>query len=58
MIEFIFEDTFIQDPSMDETGRYCVEPIEYYGKSYLKALKKAYLKAKEDYSKLQELKNN
>jgi hypothetical protein len=37
MFEFIFEDELIQDPTMDETGRFVVDPIEYYGKAYLDA---------------------
>ena len=36
-LEFIFEDELIQDPTMDETGRFVVDPIEYYGKAYLDA---------------------
>ena len=35
--EFIFEDELIQDPTMDETGRFKVDPIEYYGQAYLDA---------------------
>ena len=37
MFEFIFEDELIQDPTMDETGRFKVDPIEYYGQAYLDA---------------------
>ena len=36
-LEFIFEDELIQDPTMDETGRFEVDPIEYYGQAYLDA---------------------
>lgn len=36
-LEFIFEDELIQDPTMDETGRFKVDPIEYYGQAYLDA---------------------
>jgi hypothetical protein len=32
---FEFEGTYITDPSMDETGRFEVDPIEYYGQAYL-----------------------
>ena len=38
-MEFIFNDTVITDPTMDETCRFNVNPIEYYGEAYLKALK-------------------
>tara|TARA_X000001382_G_scaffold121050_1_gene103058 strand:+ start:502 stop:624 length:123 start_codon:yes stop_codon:yes gene_type:complete len=37
-MEFIFNDTVITDPTMDETGRFNVDPIEYYGEAYLKEL--------------------
>tara|TARA_R100000544_G_scaffold31209_1_gene17508 strand:+ start:281 stop:592 length:312 start_codon:yes stop_codon:yes gene_type:complete len=39
-MEFIFDGTRITDPTMDETGRFSVDPIEYYGKVYLEAIKK------------------
>ena len=35
--EFIFEDTVITDASLDETGRFLVNPVEYYGDAYLNA---------------------
>ena len=37
-MEFIFNNTVITDPTMDETGRFNVNTIEYYGEAYLKAL--------------------
>jgi len=39
-MEFIFDGTRITDPTMDETGRFSVDPIEYYGKVYLEVIKK------------------
>ena len=39
-IEFEYEGTWITDPTLDETGRFEVNPIEYYGETYLNALKK------------------
>lgn len=32
-MEFIFNDTVITDPTMDETGRFNVDTLEYYGKA-------------------------
>ncbi len=37
-MEFIFNNTVITDPTMDETGRFSVDPIKYYGETYLKEL--------------------
>tara|TARA_R100001244_G_scaffold122224_1_gene91867 strand:- start:22 stop:285 length:264 start_codon:yes stop_codon:yes gene_type:complete len=37
-IEFDYDHTWITDPSLDETGRFEVVPVEYYGETYLKAL--------------------
>lgn len=34
MKPFIFEGTVITNPHYDETGRFVVEPISYYGKAY------------------------
>ena len=31
MKSFIFQDTYITDPTLDETGRYPVDPKKYYG---------------------------
>ena len=31
MKSFVYEDTYITDPTLDETGRYPVDPIKYYG---------------------------
>ena len=28
---FLFNGTWIDDPYMDETGRFPVDPVEYYG---------------------------
>ena len=33
-IQFEYEGTMIVDPTMDETGRFKVDPVEYYGKAY------------------------
>ena len=48
-MEFIFENTVITDPTMDETGRFNVNPVEYYGEAFTKqpgagAIIMAYLK--------------
>tara|TARA_B100000029_G_C17283209_1_gene854199 strand:+ start:551 stop:805 length:255 start_codon:yes stop_codon:yes gene_type:complete len=32
---FEFEGMWVTDPSMDETGRFKVDPVEYYGSAYL-----------------------
>jgi hypothetical protein len=39
-IEFEYEGTWITDPYLDETGRFEVNPEEYYGETYLKELNK------------------
>jgi len=39
-LEFDYDHTWITDPTLDETGRFEVNPVEYYGETYLKALKK------------------
>ena len=31
---FSFNDVWITDPTLDETGRFTVDPSEYYGSSY------------------------
>ena len=36
---FDFEGTYITDQYLDESGRFEVVPVEYYGETYLKALK-------------------
>ena len=33
-VGFIWNDHFIIDPFMDETGRFSVDPIEYYGDAF------------------------
>ena len=38
-LNFVHNDTYITDQYMDETGRFEVNPIEYYGENYLNALK-------------------
>jgi len=38
-VEFTFNDSVIKNPYYDESGRFDVNPIEYYGESYLNALK-------------------
>jgi hypothetical protein len=35
-MEFIFNDTVITDPTMDETGRFRVNPVDYYGEIFTK----------------------
>ena len=42
-IEFEYDHTWITDPTLDETGRFEVNPIEYYGEAYKEA-KIEYLK--------------
>ena len=37
-IEFEYEGVWITDPTLDETGRFEVNPVEYYGETYLKQL--------------------
>jgi len=41
-MKFIFEGTLIADPTMDETGRFKVDPAEYYGEAYLEELEQNY----------------
>tara|TARA_R100000773_G_scaffold7982_1_gene7826 strand:- start:228 stop:632 length:405 start_codon:yes stop_codon:yes gene_type:complete len=36
-LTFEFEGTLIQNPNLDETGRFKVNPVEYYGQAYLDA---------------------
>jgi len=38
-ITFTYEGVEITDPTMDESGRFEVNPIEYYGQAYLDAIK-------------------
>jgi|TARA_R110002012_G_scaffold302928_1_gene504423 hypothetical protein len=38
-IEFEYEGVWITDPTLDETGRFEVNPVEYYGEAYLTKLK-------------------
>ena len=33
-IEFEYEGVWITDPTLDETGRFEVNPVEYYGETY------------------------
>ncbi len=35
---FEFEGVWITDPTMDETGRFQVDPLEYYGAELLSQL--------------------
>lgn len=35
---FKFEGTWITNPNYDETGRFKVNPVEYYGEAYLTTL--------------------
>jgi len=39
-IEFEYEGVWITNPYYDETGRFEVNPVEYYKESYINALKK------------------
>ncbi len=38
-LEFEYEGVWITDPTLDETGRFEVNPVEYYGETYLTKLK-------------------
>ena len=38
-IEFEYEGVWITNATLDETGRFEVNPVEYYGETYLKTLK-------------------
>jgi len=35
MKPFIYQDTVISNPHYDETGRFVVDPVNYYGQAYL-----------------------
>lgn len=37
-IAFKYQGTWIENPNLDETGRFPVEPKEYYGDNYIEAL--------------------
>ena len=37
-LNFDYEGTYITDQYLDESGRFEVTPVEYYGETYLKAL--------------------
>jgi hypothetical protein len=37
-LNFDFEGVYITDQYLDTTGRFDVNPVEYYGETYLKAL--------------------
>ena len=39
-VEFLFNDTVITNPHYDESGRFNVNPVEYYGEAYLNSLNK------------------
>jgi hypothetical protein len=39
-IEFDYDHTWITDPTVDESGRFEVNPVEYYKESYINALEK------------------
>ncbi len=38
-LQFEHEGVWITDRFLDETGRFEVEPLEYYGETYINALK-------------------
>jgi len=38
-LHFDYKGTYITDQYLDESGRFEVVPVEYYGETYLKALK-------------------
>ncbi len=38
-LNFDYNGTYITDQYLDESGRFEVIPVEYYGETYLKALK-------------------
>ena len=42
-IEFEYEGVWITNATLDETGRFEVNPVEYYGETYLNAQKKCQL---------------
>ena len=39
---FEYEGVLITDPTMEETGRFTVDPVEYYGRAYTDSLKHDY----------------
>ena len=39
LLNFEHEGVWITDRFLDETGRFEVEPLEYYGETYINALK-------------------
>lgn len=43
MKPFIFQGTVITNPHYDETGRFVVDPVNYYGQAYLDYLKELIL---------------
>ena len=43
MKPFIFQGTVITNPHYDETGRFVVDPINYYGQEYLDYLQELIL---------------
>lgn len=43
MKPFIFQGTVITNPHYDETGRFVVDPINYYGQAYLDYLQELIL---------------
>ena len=62
-IEFEYNGTWITDPTLEETGRFEVNPVEYYGEvykeaeiEYLKDIVKLWLKSddltKEELNKI------
>ena len=58
MKSFVYEDTYITDPTLDETGRYPVDPKKYYNltDSQIKEMKETNLplleKNTDDYKQL------
>ena len=58
MKSFVFEDTYITDPTLDERGMYPVDPKKYYGltDSQIKEMRKANLpileKDTDDYKEI------
>jgi hypothetical protein len=43
MKPFIYEGTIISNPNIDETGRFVVDPVNYYGQAYLDYLEELIL---------------
>lgn len=56
-IEFDYNGTFITDPYYDETGRFSVNPENYYGVDYKRAFILEYVKDTHTEQDFEDLKN-